>query len=101
MSKFTTTEIAAWLTDELGHSPSSADDVARELINADPRIQGAFYHWWKTGEIIEFEAEGYSVQRLVDEHGMNPVAAYLTLDWLIKEPEAALVPLERGHDWVR
>ena len=42
-----------------------------------------------------------NMQRLADEHGMNPIAAYLTIDWLIKDPEAALMPLTKGHDWVK
>jgi hypothetical protein len=101
MSSFTTADLVSRLIGEFGYSSHAADITARELMAADPRIQEAFSHWWKTGEIVEFETEGYNVQRLADEHGMNPVAAYLTLDWLVKEPEAALASLKRGHDWVR
>lgn len=101
MSTFTTAELVPWLIGELDYSPSRADSAARELVAADPRVRRAFYHWWKTGEFIDFDAHGYNVQRLADEHGMNPIAAYLALDWLLKDPEAALVPLRRGHDWVK
>lgn len=101
MSKLTTTELVPWLVGELNYSASAADAAAKSLVDADPRVQQAFYDWWKTGEICDLEVEGYNMQRLADEHGMNPVAAYLALDWLLKDPESALIPLTRGHDWVR
>lgn len=38
----------------------------------------------------------YSINRLCNESDMNYPAALLTLDWLIKESEAALESLNRG-----
>jgi hypothetical protein len=101
MSRFTTADLVPRLIGEFGYSPYAADVTARELVAADPRIQEAFYRWWNTSEISDIEVEGHHLQRLADEHGMNPIAAFLTLDWLIKEPEAALASLARGHDRVK
>ena len=98
MSKFTTADLVSRLIGEFGYSPHAADIAARELVAATPRIQEAFYHWWKTGKVSALEVEGYNAQRLADEHGMNPIAGFLTLDWLLKEPKAALSSLARGHD---
>lgn len=98
MSSFTTADLVSRLIGEFSYSPHAADITARELVAADPRIQEAFSHWWDTGEIVALEVEEYDIQRLADEHGMNPIAAFLTLDWLLKEPEAALASLARGHD---
>ena len=36
---------------------------------------------------------GYTLQRLIDEHGMLPVAAFLTLDWLLRDPARATASL--------
>ena len=46
------------------------------------------------------EVEGYTAQRLMQERHMKPVAAFLTLDWLLKEPAAALKALARPYDVV-
>lgn len=100
MNNLSMATLVPQLVGELGYSPHAADIVARELIEAAPRVRDVFFQWWETGKIAELEVEGYSVQRLMDERNMNPVAACLTLDWLIKEPEAALASLARGYDWV-
>jgi hypothetical protein len=100
MSGFTTADLVPRLVEEFGYSPYAADITASELATAEPRIQKAFLHWWNTGQVVALEVEQYDVRRLANEHGMNPIAAFLTLDWLIKEPEAALASLARGHDWI-
>ena len=55
----------------------------------------------KKGTLDDLTVEGYSVTRLIKEHGMNELAAFLTLDWLKQEPEKAKASLARGSDWVR
>lgn len=100
MSKFSSTEIVPRLVKEFGYSSDDAEAVAGNLVATQPQVQDAFLHWWKSGEIPALEVEQYNVQRLVDEYDMNPIAALLTLDWLIREPEDALATLARGYDWV-
>ncbi len=34
-------------------------------------------------------------------HKMNPIAAFLTLDWLIREPEQAIESLKHGYDFIK
>jgi hypothetical protein len=98
MSKFTVTDLVSRLVSEFGYSPYAAAVTAKELVTAHPRVQEAFYHWWRTGKVTDLEVEGYNVRRLANERGMNPIAALLTLDWLLKEPKAALESLARKHD---
>ena len=43
-----------------------------------------------------YEVGEFSLKKLQEERRMNYPAALLTLDWLIKEPEAALRSLNRG-----
>lgn len=31
---------------------------------------------------------------------MNEVAGFLTLDWLLREPEKAIASLKKGHDTI-
>ncbi|PLS68089.1 MAG: hypothetical protein CV045_09900 [Cyanobacteria bacterium M5B4] len=89
------------LMSELGYSYQGAQLVVVKLRQSAPEIQAAFRVWWESGHIPELEVETYSVARLMQHHSMNPIAALLTLDWLIREPAKALASLQRGHDQVR
>ena len=40
----------------------------------------------------------WSAHRLIEERGMKPLEAILTLDWIIREPDTALRSLKRGRD---
>ena len=48
----------------------------------------------------QVEVEGYTVEKLKKGHGMNEIAAVLTLDWLKREPEEAKKSLKKGHDFI-
>jgi hypothetical protein len=100
MSKLVVANLVQRLIGEFGYSPHAAQVVAEELADADERIQEAFLRWWTKGELSNLTVRQYNLRRLKDEHGMNPIAAFLTLDWLLKEPGKALASLARGHDRV-
>ncbi len=88
------------LISEFGYPEAGAQLVADRLAGCSPQIQTAFLEWWKTGRLLELEIEGYTVQRLTTQHHMKPIAAFLTLDWLGREPQKALASLAKGHDEV-
>jgi len=90
--------IISRLADEFGYPAEGAHLVADKLAACAGEVQASFHKWWTTGHLDVLEVEQYTVQRLMNEHGMNPVAAFLTLDWLIREPEKARTSLARGHD---
>lgn len=89
------------LTKELGYPEAGARIIAEKLVASSPQVKNAFAVWWETGELTDLQVEGFTAQRLMEEHGMNPIAAFLTLDWLIREPKRAIDSLARGHDQVR
>jgi hypothetical protein len=66
-----------------------------------PEVKDAFTTWWQDGTLPFLEVEDYSVSTLIEEHDMNPIAAFLTLDWLAREPHLAKKSLRKGHDYVR
>lgn len=63
-------------------------------------LREEFEKYLTTGEEPSLEIAGYSFKILKEEHGMNAIAAFLTLDWLSREPEKAVASLKRGHDTV-
>jgi hypothetical protein len=89
------------LMSEFDYPYQGAQLVVVKLQNSNQQIQTAFQIWWEGGELPDLTIEEYSVARLMNEHGMNPVAAFLTLDWLMREPEKAKASLRRGHDRVK
>ncbi|HNR95918.1 MAG TPA: hypothetical protein PKJ21_04650 [Anaerolineae bacterium] len=93
-------ELTQFLHEELRYSPRAAQVAAQDLLSSQPEIRKAFDQWRATGELPELEAEGYSLRLLVEEYGLKPVGALLTLDWLMVEPEEARAAILRGRDQV-
>lgn len=93
-------ELIPRLISEFGYPPNGAQMIAEKLINCTPQIQVAFTIFWEKGEFPNMEVEDYTFVGLVSEHGMKPIAALLTLDWLIREPEKAKESLKKGNDFV-
>jgi hypothetical protein len=57
-----------------------------------------FENFLETGEPAKMEIEGWNYEKLTKERGLHPVGAFITLDWLLREPEEAKKALERGFD---
>lgn len=80
--RFRQVELTNWLVERRGLEPEHARAVAIRLLSSTPRVRGAFQRWWLTGRIDDVEVEGYSLRRLVEEKGMSPFGALLTLSLL-------------------
>ncbi|MFA6184379.1 MAG: hypothetical protein WC682_04755 [Parcubacteria group bacterium] len=94
-------DIVFRLISEFSYSEKEARQAAQDLLKSDPKVKGAFDVWWDTGVFDDaLECEGYTLDKLIKEHSLMPVAAFLTLDWLIKEPEKAKRFLEKGYDMI-
>lgn len=65
-----------------------------------PDIKNSLEEYFNTTTISNIQVEGYTLQKLMEKHGMNIVAAHLTLDWLRKEPIKAMASLKKGHDLI-
>lgn len=80
-----------------GYTQRNASLVADEMVNIAPQLQQYLEAWLMDKSYNEnYEVGKYSLKRLQEERRMNYPAALLTMDWLIKEPEAALRSLNRG-----
>lgn len=80
--RFREIELAAWLEGQHGLDPRHARAVAMRLLSSTARIRGAFQKWWLTGRVEDVEIQGYSLRRLVQDKGMSPLGALLTLSLL-------------------
>lgn len=82
------------------YSNDKLDVLNSSLAKMSPVIKKALIEFLQTNSQLELNLLGYSVDNLAKDHGMNEVAAYLTLDWIIREPDKALESIKRGHDFV-
>ena len=100
MVEMTMESIMDRLTTEFDYPEQGSELVAQKILEMQPSLRSEFDQWWNTGIVPTLEIEGYSVAMLMSEHNMNPIAAFLTMDWLLREPEKAITSLERGHDQI-
>lgn len=88
--------IAQW-----GYPEYGARKLALMLSQLQPPLAAHVARWWETGEPVELQVEGCTLETLKRDHGMNDIAGILTLDWLLRDPATALAQLARGHDHVQ
>ena len=90
LALFSIADLTPRLVAEFGYPPDRAESVANRLVKANPAVKSAFWNWWQSGVLDEtLTVEGYTLGWLMRERGMKPVAAFLALDWLSREPQAA------------
>ena len=93
--------IIARIVSEFGYTEKRAGEAVQKLQASNPAVQEAFEKWWLGKGLDEqLVVQGYTLQKLIDKHGFNPMNAFLTMDWLIREPARALRGLSRGRDYV-
>jgi len=80
------------------YDEKNIEGVSCDIEEMDKDLRMELENFLETGIAPSIELEGYSIERLKKEFGMNPIGAFLTLDWLKKEPEEAKKSLERGYD---
>ncbi len=100
MAFIETKELLERLQGEFAYPKAGAEMVASKIMNLQPALRDDFVKWWKSGEIPVLEIEGISMSVLLKQHKLNPIGAFLTLDWLIREPEKAAQAIARGYDKV-
>jgi hypothetical protein len=95
-------EIVPRLVAEFGYTEKNAARVALNLQACTPVVQEAFEKWWRGGGLDpRLEVKGYTLKRLIEEYGFGPIAAFLDMDWLIREPEKAARALSEGYDVIK
>ena len=72
------------------------ESTLQKLNNLQPKVLSAFQSWIDKGIMPTISVEGYSYSKLVSEYEMKPIGAFLTLDWLCRDPQQASSALQRG-----
>ena len=78
------------------YSFSEAIHVMKRVDKLDNQIKEYFELWLMDGVVPEKDIKGVTFKHLTREEGMNPIRAFLMLDWIKREPEEALYYL--GHE---
>ena len=85
------------LMSHFGYSEQDACVLCNDLEQLDQALVPVFTKWIKDGDCSDStEYSGYSINSLCAEYEMNFIAALLTLDWIIKEPEQAIPAIKSG-----
>lgn len=77
----------------LGISKDYSKKAIKKIRKMDKNLKKEFGKWYKYGKTPEREIDGIGFKTLVNTFGMNEINAFLTLDWLIREPEEAKMAL--------
>ena len=86
-----------YLLIDRGYNERNAKLVAHELTLLAAPLQPLLSQWLDNEQcMVNYEAEGYTINVLMQKRGMTYPAALLTIDWLLKEPEKAKLSLSRG-----
>ena len=85
------------LMSRFGYSEPDACVMCNDLEQLDQALVPVLAKWIKDGDCSDStEYSGYSINSLRAEYEMNSIAALLTLDWIIKEPEQAISAIKGG-----
>jgi hypothetical protein len=69
-----------------------------DLMSKD--IRGAFENWLEYGQMPDITIEGFTIENLTKSYNLSTIAAFLTLDYLRRKPEEAILSLKMGYDRV-
>ena len=84
------------LLKEENYPAHMVDKTIEKLETLQPEVMLTFTQWLYDGITPSISIEGITFQDLIAEYGMNPIGAFITLDWLIRDSEKAIRALKRG-----
>lgn len=84
-----------------GYPDFMIENTIEKILQFQEPIENAFNIWCLNGSIPDMEIEGFSYRTLLYDFEMNPIGAFITLDWLQRDPINAEKSLSRGFDEIR
>ena len=75
----------------VGYPEGIGKKLAADLDDLSPELKPLWQAYTENKENQgDFTVGDFSIRKLVDKDGLNYIAAILTIDWFIKDPQAAL-----------
>lgn len=74
---------------ENGCSEAEIRHLFGAVRSMDPESRNWVIRWFCTGELPGQEVEGVTARELIDHYGYKPLNAFIVLDWLKADPQAA------------
>lgn len=89
------TEIIRILKEE-GYPDFMLEKTTDKIEAFSSVVQKAFEEWFNNKQQSNIIVEGFAFTDLLTQWGMKPIGAFITLDWLLREPESAKNALTKG-----
>ena len=71
------------------------DVVSKELLSVSSSLQPIVENWLIRGKEEDYTFNGYSLLDLCNTKGLQYPAAILTIDWIMKEPDVAVLAVNK------
>lgn len=95
-------EIQKVLVEDKNLDKAQVEKVSAKIEALPPDIREAFEKWVETDAVASPEYAGYDVNAIMKaQPHMTVLAAYLSLDWLRRDPVAAKRSIERSKHIIR
>lgn len=89
-------QIIRILIEEKNYDKEQTERLAAKIDTLPDDIKSALENWVSTGDLSSPEYNGYTVEKILKEKpSMTVLTAYLTLDWIRKDPRSAIKALKR------
>lgn len=85
------------LVEKYDYMESKVDGVVEKISKFSPKVMESFEKWFNTGEVDSIEVEGFTIKDILDKKKMTIVSAYITLDWLHRDPKQAKAALNSAE----
>jgi hypothetical protein len=92
--------LCAEVANRLGVSIDSngVDVVSGKIRDLSEELRDDFRSYWNTGVVnMNLTRGSWSIQKLVESRKSNVIAAFLDLDWIIRDPIKAEKSLNKGY----
>lgn len=81
---------------EQGYPTFMLEKTADKVENLSQPLKESFSKWVESGIEPSFSIKEYSYRTLIEKFNMKPVGAFITLDWIMREPEKAIESITKG-----
>lgn len=79
-----------------GYSEKQSLNLASQLSALSDGLSQCLFEWLSSGKETDFNANGFSLVKLMANYNLKYPAALLSLDWVIKDPEVAIPIILKG-----